>query len=315
MSSDVKPRATEARTTRGPSTPTPATLANGGQPGAITQRGGPTVSGAEGGTFIGRTPGSRFVAVPNEVVRDRRVSFGARAMLTMMCSYRSGTPWNAERCAELSDHDGRDQCRAFMRQLMTVGYARRRRVRRDNGTFATYLDLTWNPGDFGDEEPVDNELTGAGQAARGATSTDTTNAQVAPRAASPHAVRPASIEDVDPKTFLKTHTAPAAVVDGAAGATAARPSAWEPHPFEPRADGLSCWCGKWGDDELHERETRTAFPTNRSADRAACSLCADSGWLTNDYGHAVQCTHPAFAQRLSTPAEARDRLRALRGPA
>lgn len=62
------------------------------------------------------------------------------------------------------------------------------------------------------------------------------------------------------------------------------------------------------------------MPPNRTADRAACSLCADTGWATNDDGHAFRCTHPSFAanaprssigQAVTHPGEAARRMREL----
>lgn len=64
-------------------------------------------------------------------------------------------------------------------------------------------------------------------------------------------------------------------------------------------------------------EPSSRFPTNRTADRAACSLCADTGWATNDDGHAFRCQHPAFARRppagqaVNHPADAARRLREI----
>jgi hypothetical protein len=71
-----------------------------------------------------------FVAVPNETIRDERLSFKARGILAYMLSHVDG--WKAD-YLEISRHgkEGREAVMSALRELDDLGYRRVDRTRVD----------------------------------------------------------------------------------------------------------------------------------------------------------------------------------------
>jgi len=77
--------------------------------------------------------GGNYTRVPNETVRDRRLSFRARGVLAYILSHTSGRQITADTLAGDSEKDGRDSMLTVLRELRQFGYVVQSKVRGDVG--------------------------------------------------------------------------------------------------------------------------------------------------------------------------------------
>lgn len=82
-----------------------------------------------------KTP-SDFTQVPNALVRDKRLSWKARGLLTYLLSHADGWETDAERLATQGP-DGRAAILAAMKELRDAGYMVSRKVRIGGGRWGT----------------------------------------------------------------------------------------------------------------------------------------------------------------------------------
>lgn len=76
---------------------------------------------------------SRFTMVPNQIVEDSRLSWGARGLALRILGMRQGVKISESTLLE-SAPSGRDALRTLIRELESVGYLKRTRERRSDGT-------------------------------------------------------------------------------------------------------------------------------------------------------------------------------------
>lgn len=76
----------------------------------------------------------RFTQIPNEWLRDNRIGFRAKGVLSYLLSHKSGWRTSLAHLAEVGE-DGRDAIRSAVLELEKAGYIIRRRLR-DNGQLA-----------------------------------------------------------------------------------------------------------------------------------------------------------------------------------
>ena len=92
----------------------------------------------------------RFTIVPNDVLRDVRLSWKARGLLAYLLSLPDDWRTSSDRLARLGP-DGRDAVRSGLRELEELGYLVRRRIQSSTGRWSTELIITDEPVDtFGD---------------------------------------------------------------------------------------------------------------------------------------------------------------------
>ena len=84
----------------------------------------------------------RYAIIGNDVLRDKRLSFRARGVLTYLLSMPDNWQTSSERIAKEST-EGRDAIRAALRELESAGYLVRRRYQDDAGRWKTEL-LIWD---------------------------------------------------------------------------------------------------------------------------------------------------------------------------
>lgn len=122
-------------------------------------------------------PQSNFTTIPNATIEDNRLSPEAVGVLARLLAKPDG--WEV-RAYQVEHENGirKDARRRIFSELETAGYASRRKVRRDNGTFgwvveiyaiSRLLDSTSTTGG-----PPSDGSTGAGSAAVGASGCLTT---------------------------------------------------------------------------------------------------------------------------------------------
>lgn len=87
---------------------------------------------------IERKPG--FAQIPNEALRDERLSWRARGLLAYMLSFPDD--WQ-HRAVDIEQHgtEGREAVRKALRELEVVGYRTRAKRRDDHGQIRTYIVL------------------------------------------------------------------------------------------------------------------------------------------------------------------------------
>ncbi len=94
----------------------------------------------------------RFTQVPNETLRDERLSYTARGILCELLSHRDGWEMSADRMSEQAREEGRTRrgegrraIRAAFAELEAAGYITRERTRGERGRFQTELYLYDRP--------------------------------------------------------------------------------------------------------------------------------------------------------------------------
>lgn len=88
----------------------------------------------------GQRPEQQFAMVPNETIRDKRLSFRARGVLAYVLSHTDGYHVTADTVAE-EGTEGRDAVRSAWRELESFGYLRRITVQGDDGRFSTIVEV------------------------------------------------------------------------------------------------------------------------------------------------------------------------------
>lgn len=81
-------------------------------------------------------PTGDFTILHNKTIRDVRLSYKARGILTYLLSMPDNWRTSAEELARKAP-DGRDAIRAGLRELETFGYLRRETLRDDRGRWKT----------------------------------------------------------------------------------------------------------------------------------------------------------------------------------
>jgi hypothetical protein len=96
-----------------------------------------------------------FTQIPNEWLRDTRLSFKARGLLALVMSHISG--WSLS-IASLADHnqEGRDAIRTAISELEKYGYLTRSQVNQD-GKFGEAIWVTHDPTDYPSSENPSSE--------------------------------------------------------------------------------------------------------------------------------------------------------------
>jgi len=96
-----------------------------------------------------------FTQIPNEWLRDTRLSFKARGLLALVMSHTSG--WSLS-IASLADHnqEGRDAIRTAISELQKYGYLTRSQVNQD-GKFGEAIWVTHDPTDYPSSENPSSE--------------------------------------------------------------------------------------------------------------------------------------------------------------
>jgi len=104
----------------------------------------------------------RFTIVPNDVLRDVRLSWKARGLLAYLLSLPDDWRTSSDRLARLGP-DGRDAVRSGLRELEELGYLTRRRSQSSTGRWSTELIISDEPGDISGDEMGTTETTDAGK--------------------------------------------------------------------------------------------------------------------------------------------------------
>lgn len=87
----------------------------------------------------------RFTQVPNEWIRDRRLSLKAKGLLAQLLSHASGWEVSIERLASVNNC-GKDLIRSAVEELETNGYLERLDQSREGGKFGDRVWITSEPG-------------------------------------------------------------------------------------------------------------------------------------------------------------------------
>lgn len=84
-----------------------------------------------------KRPDTQFTVLRNKVLRDERISFRARGVLTAILSRPDDWRTDAETLSRESPKEGRDAIRTALNELEEAGYLIRERYRLENGQYAT----------------------------------------------------------------------------------------------------------------------------------------------------------------------------------
>lgn len=87
-----------------------------------------------------------FTQIPNEWLRDSRLTFKARGLLAMLLSHSAGWSLSMGTIAE-QNQEGRDAIRTAIQELEESGYLKRTQVN-ENGRFGEAIWTTTDPTDF-----------------------------------------------------------------------------------------------------------------------------------------------------------------------
>lgn len=87
----------------------------------------------------------RWTTIPNDVLRDHRLSWKARGLLAHLLSMPDGWRTSSDRLARLGP-DGRDAVRSGLAELEAAGYLQRRRCQdRRTGLWSTEVIISDQP--------------------------------------------------------------------------------------------------------------------------------------------------------------------------
>lgn len=93
-------------------------------------------------------PTENFSIISNQIIRDRRLSWKARGLLIFLLSQPDHWRTTTAHLASVSP-EGIHAVRSGMKELETLGYLKRIREQRPNGTWATHTIVY--------DQPVDND--------------------------------------------------------------------------------------------------------------------------------------------------------------
>jgi len=102
-----------------------------------------------------------FTVLDNPLLDDERLSLRARGLLALLLSKPDDYPVNATNIAQRTK-EGRDAIEAAIRELIEVGYARRRREQDTRGRWNTYTDVYETPVTDDAAETTDDGFSGIG---------------------------------------------------------------------------------------------------------------------------------------------------------
>lgn len=135
----------------------------------------------------GDNPEERFTIVSNAVLRDSRISFRARGILTYLLSHKDGWHVTSASIAE-AGAEGREAVRSAMRELQSAGYLEIQKHQDDRGRWRTDLILHTAP------------ITEGGISVLGTTSDNGESSQVAPKTEKVKSGNPPPIRRLEKKT-------------------------------------------------------------------------------------------------------------------
>ncbi|MFG2001629.1 helix-turn-helix domain-containing protein [Spirillospora sp. NPDC048911] len=122
------------------------------------------------------SPDEHFTIIPNETLRDQRLSYTARGVLIELLSHADGWQTTADDLSEMARRhrgekrgEGRRGIRNAFKELVDHGYIVRRRLKDESGKFVTVLEVFDTPG-HGDATS-DNRGTASGTSATGTSAT------------------------------------------------------------------------------------------------------------------------------------------------
>lgn len=114
----------------------------------------PVNSKPAGGGVLRKHLTERFTQIPNETIRDSRLSFRAVGLLVHILSLPDGTRIGGR--ALMNAHvEGRDAVLAALRELTVHGYYATTKVHHEDGTYTTYVTVA--------DTPVLNDTTESGK--------------------------------------------------------------------------------------------------------------------------------------------------------
>jgi hypothetical protein len=87
-----------------------------------------------------------FAQIPNQWLRDNRLSFKARGVLAMIMSHREGWSLSINSIAA-QNQEGKDAIRSAIQELETTGYLKRTQAN-DGGKFGEAIWITQDPSDL-----------------------------------------------------------------------------------------------------------------------------------------------------------------------
>lgn len=94
-----------------------------------------------------------FTQVPNEVLRDQRLSWKARGVLCYLLSHSDGYRFNRDQLAAEAP-DGVTAVRSALAELTAAGYYRVQRRKGDDGRFVSTVQVTDTPGTWPGAAPL-----------------------------------------------------------------------------------------------------------------------------------------------------------------
>ncbi|MFF3441996.1 hypothetical protein [Streptosporangium sp. NPDC002721] len=89
---------------------------------------------------------TNFTVLPNSSLRDRRLSFAARGLLSYLLSLPESIRQDIKTLAA-GNPEGQEAIARAMRELITHGYLTRERVRNASGRISTVVDVYDTPQD------------------------------------------------------------------------------------------------------------------------------------------------------------------------
>lgn len=127
-------------------------------------------------------PESDFTIIPNSTLRDDRLSYCARGVLSELLSRSSGWETNADALSDRARRhrgdvvgEGRRGLRAAFKELEAAGYMVRRKEQGEKGRFVTVLEVYDTPQDRGTAGVTSASATSAGGTSATGTSSRSTD--------------------------------------------------------------------------------------------------------------------------------------------
>ncbi|MEE3716975.1 hypothetical protein V2H45_09480 [Tumidithrix elongata RA019] len=111
-----------------------------------------------------------FTQIDNETIRDRRLSFKARGLLTLLLSYPHNWEIYVPALVEASEKDGEEAVRTGLKELETLGYLYKQRVKDACGKFRGWMYvISETANSVGEDESTETVKTTSGKTERGKT--------------------------------------------------------------------------------------------------------------------------------------------------
>lgn len=252
---------------------------------------------------IGKRRSAGFAQIPNDTLRDSRLTYRARGVLGDLLSHAEGWSTSAERLAQGSPagQEGRDSIRKALSELERYGYIAREKVRDERGRIRTEYVIYEEPQpqiveERGEEQPVDSTNRRSGEKVTWDPAKTSSETQIVDRKSTPKTVAnqasadqtsadQASLRTLDENTKntppppyepppLRSGVSTGSVPPASPWDELPVPEGWWSLSFRPHAEAYKAALANYPDSDPYER-TVAYITWSRAKERDMTS----QGWI------------------------------------